>query len=134
MSELEIWKPDAGRLARLFVDLMLTLAEDGVGDIEAVDTISSLWAPRPDGEAHLEMTRETLVHGLGAVSVALARVLVAEREASGRPDASVAAVWREVEVALPQPTIYGERTAGSNQVSPAGSSESASLGPQVPGA
>jgi hypothetical protein len=122
MHELELSSPDAARLARLFVDLMLTLAEDGVGDIESVETITSLWAPGPGRPPHLDVTPDTLVHGLGAVSVALAHILAAEREASGRLDASVAAVWREVELALPQPTAYGERTSGSNQESPSGSS------------
>jgi len=118
MHELELANTDATRLARLFIDLMLTLAEDGVGDIDAVDTISSLWAPRADGAPPLDMTPEALVHGLGAISVALARSLAAEREASGHPGASVAAVWREVEAALPDPTIDGQRTSGSNQASP----------------
>ena len=122
MNELEFSDPDAARLARLFVDLMATLAEDGAEDDDAVATISSLWTPGPGGRPHLEMTPETLVHGLGAVIAALARELAAEREASGRPDASVSAVWREVAVALSPPMTYGEGTNGSNQVSPPGSS------------
>src|SRR5688572_28245210 len=102
MHELELPTPDAARLARLFVDLMITLAADGVGDLDAVDTISSLWATGQGGPAHLEVTPETMVHGLGSVSVALVRALAAEREASGRPDAGVTAVWREIEAALAQ--------------------------------
>ena len=122
MTELGLSNPDAARLARLFVDLMLTLAEDDGGDIDALDAISALWAPGPAGPANLDLTPETSVHGLGAVSVALARLLAAEREVSGRPGASVVAVWRDVEAALPLPTSYGERTSGSNQESPSGSS------------
>jgi hypothetical protein len=102
VDELRLSDPVARRVGRFFADLMVTLAEDGVGGAESAEAIGALWRTRSheDGPAGLELDAGTLVHGIGAIAVALADDLVAARRAAGSPDLVPADVWREVVRAL----------------------------------
>jgi hypothetical protein len=94
-------------VGRFFADLMATLAEDGVGGAESAEAIGRLWQARAGGPAGLELDAETLVHGIGAVAVALAAELVAARRAAGSPDLMPADVWQEVVRALEPERLDG---------------------------
>ena len=102
MDELQLSDPVARRVARFFADLMVTLADDGAGAAESADAISTLWSTRTSGAgpAGLELDAETLVHGLGAVAIALADQLVAIRRSAGAGDLTSVDVWAEVARAL----------------------------------
>jgi hypothetical protein len=102
VDELRLSDPVARRVGRFFADLMVTLAEDGVGGAESAEAIGRLWQTRANdgGPAGLELDAEALVHGIGAVAVALADDLVAVRRAAGSPDLTSADVWQEVVRAL----------------------------------
>ena len=113
MDELKLSDAHAQRVGRLFADLMLTLAEEGVAGAESAEAICDLWKATagkasPSG---LELSSETLAHGVGGVAVALAGQLVSERRAAGCAGASVAAVWQEVAQAL-DPACSATETAG----------------------
>jgi hypothetical protein len=106
VDDLRLADPVARRVGRFFADLMVTLAEGGVGGAESAEAIGRLWQSRAHaaGPAGLELDAETLVHGIGAVAVALADELVAARRAAGSPDLMPADVWHEVVRALdPEP-------------------------------
>ena len=77
--------PSPDRLGRFFADLMVTLSEDGVGGDDAADAVRALWQSRTPGDAAAspELDAATLVHGIGAVAVALAEEVVAARRAAG---------------------------------------------------
>ncbi len=102
MDELRLSDPVARRVGRFFADLMVTLAEDGIGGTESAEAIGRLWRTQAHegGPGRLELDAETLVHGIGAVAVALADDLVAARRAAGSPDLMPADVWQEVVLAL----------------------------------
>ena len=102
VDELRLSDPVARRVGRFFADLMVTLAEDGVGGAESADAIRALWRSRTagDGPASLELDAETLVHGIGAVAIGLAEELVAARRAAGTADVTLMDVWLEVVGAL----------------------------------
>ena len=102
MDELRLADPVARRVGRFFADLMVTLAEDGVDGAESADAVRALWHSRTSGEgpAILELDAETLVHGIGAVAVALAEELVTARRDSGGTDVTLTDVWSEVLRAL----------------------------------
>jgi len=102
VDEVRLSDPVARRLGRFFADLMATLAEDGVGGAESVDAVRALWQSRTSGDrpASLEQDAETLVHGIGAVAVALAEEVVAARRVAGASDESLTDVWLEVVRAL----------------------------------
>ena len=102
MDELRLSDPVARRVGRFFADVMVTLAEDGVGGAESADAIRALWQSRTagDGPATLELDAETLVHGIGAVAIGLAEELVAARRAAGTADVTLMDVWLEVVGAL----------------------------------
>jgi hypothetical protein len=106
VDELRLSDPVARRLGRFFADLMVTLAEDGVGGAESAEAIGTLWQTQTPtnrvGPAGFELDAETLVHGIGAVAIALADELVAVRRAAGAPDLTATDVWQEVARALDQ--------------------------------
>jgi len=93
--------PEVVRVGRLFADLMLTLAEDGVGGAEAV----TLTAPLSAALQTLDLTAEPVrpprlcpegtVAGLTMVCGLLADQLVAERRARGQASC-LATVWSEL--------------------------------------
>ena len=93
--------PEVVRVGRLFADLMLTLAEDGVGGAEAV----TLTAPLSAALQAIDLTSEPVkaprlcpestVAGLTMVCGLLAEQLVAERRARGQASC-LATVWSEV--------------------------------------
>ena len=102
MDELGLSDPVARRLGRFFADLMVTLSEDGVGGDVAADAVRALWQRRTSGDAAAspELDAATLVHGIGAVAVALAEEVVAARRVAGGTDLTVTDVWLEVGRAL----------------------------------
>lgn len=102
MDDLCLADPFARRLGRFFADLMVTLAEDGVGGAESAEAVRDLWQSRTagGGPGSPEVDAETVVHGIGAVAVALAEEVVAARRAAGASDVTVMDVWLEVRRAL----------------------------------
>jgi hypothetical protein len=102
VDELRLSDPVAQRLGRFFADLMVTLAEDGACGAESAAAVRALWQSRTSGggPASLELDAETLVHGIGAVAVALAEELVAARRDAGAIDVTLTDVWSEVVRAL----------------------------------
>jgi hypothetical protein len=102
VDELGLSDPVAQRLGRFFADLMVTLAEDGVAGAESADAVRALWQSRTSAgvPATLELDAEILVHGIGAVAVALAEEVVAARRAAGIPDVTLTDVWLDVVLAL----------------------------------
>jgi hypothetical protein len=113
MDELHIPDADAQRLGRFFADVMATLAEDGVEGAESAAAARALWGATQGEQSprRLDLGSETLVHGLAAVAVALARELVAVRRAAGAAGSSLADVWRDVGRAL-EPTARPEAESG----------------------
>jgi hypothetical protein len=109
VDELKLSDPVARRVARFFTDLMVTLADDGADAVESADAISTLWSTRTSeaGPAGLELDAETLVHGLGAVAIALADELVAVRRAAGATCLTAVDVWAEVARALEPAQLPG---------------------------
>jgi hypothetical protein len=111
MDEAHPHDRDALQMGRLFADLMLTLAEDGVRGAEAVALTTPLATALQDVDRTLEpdlrrrLTAETAVAGLTLVSGMLADMLVAERRERGQSGSSLASVWSELLAALepPQP-------------------------------
>jgi hypothetical protein len=116
MDEAHPHDQDALQVGRLFADLMLTLAEDGVRGAEAVALTTPLATALQDLDPTLEpdlqrrLTAETTVAGLTLVSGMLAEMLVAERRDRGQSGTSLAAVWTELLAALepPQPLRLDE--------------------------
>jgi hypothetical protein len=102
VDELALVDADAQRVARFFADLMLTLAEGGVGGAESAEAVRALWHATSEqvDVTGMELDPQALVHGLVAVAAAIAGQLAAERGAVGAPGASVVAVWQEVGRAL----------------------------------
>ena len=117
MDELRLSDPIAQQLGRFFADLMVTLAEDGVGGGEATDAVRALWQSRTSGDAPAgpELDAATLVHGIGAVAVALAEEVVAARRAAGTTDVTVTGVRLEVVGAL-QPARLDDVGSGSGAI------------------
>ena len=95
---------------------MVTLAEDGAGGAEAADAVRALWrAGRPATAWQPELDAATLVHGIGAVAVALAEEVVAARRAAGATELTVTDVWLEVVGAL-EPERLGDVGSGSSVI------------------
>ena len=96
---------------------MVTLAEDEVGGDEATDAVRALWQSRTSGDAPAspELDAPTVVHGIGAIAVALAEEVVAARRAAGATDVTVTDVWLEVVGAL-QPARLGDVGSGSGTI------------------
>ncbi len=117
MDQLRLSDPVALRLGRFFADLMVTLADDGVRGAEAADAMRTLWESwtSGDGPATPELDAATLVHGIGAVAVALAEEVVAARRAAGATDTIVTDVWLEVVGAL-EPARPGDIRFGSGVI------------------
>ena len=117
MDKLCLSDPVAQRVGRLFADLMMTLAEDGMAGAESADTVRALWRSRPSGEglANLDQDPETLVHGIGAVALALAGEVVAARRAAGATDVTTTDVWLEVVGAL-EPERLGDVDSSSRAI------------------
>ena len=101
-------------ISRFFADLMVTLAKDGAGGAESAAAISTLWQARTNhtGLAGVELDAETLVHGIGAVAIALAGELVAVRRAAGAPDLTHADVWQEIAQALDPERLHDVGSSG----------------------
>ena len=93
--------PEVVRVGRLFADLMLTLAEDGVGGAEAVTLTAPLSAALQVHDLTAEPARPprlcpaSTVAGLTMVCGLLAEQLVAERRARGQASC-LATVWGEL--------------------------------------
>jgi hypothetical protein len=102
VDELRLADPVARRVGRFFADLMVTLADDGTDPAESAEAISALWrSSAPEGgPSDLDLDAESLVHGVGAVAIALADELVAARRAAGAVHVTAADVWVEVALAL----------------------------------
>ena len=117
MDKLCLSDPVAQRLGRFFADLMVTLAEDGMGGAESADSVRALWRTWPSGEgpASLDQDADTLVHGIGAVAVALAEEVVAARRAAGAADVTVTDVWLEVGRAL-EPELLDDVGSGNGVI------------------
>jgi hypothetical protein len=117
VDELRLSDPVARRLGQFFADLMVTLTEDGVGGDEAADAVRALWQSRTvgDGPASTELDAATLVHGIGAVAVALAEEVVAARRVTGATDVTVTDVWLEVGRAL-EPERLDDIGSGSGAI------------------
>ena len=108
MTEPSAHDPQAVRVGRLFADLMLTLAEDGVGGAEAV----ALTTPLSTALQTIDLTAEpakppglcpdSTVAGLTMVCGLLADQLVAERRERGQASC-LATVWTELLEAMPPP-------------------------------
>ena len=96
---------------------MVTLAEDGIEGAEAADAVRALWQSRTsgDGPASPQIEAATLVHGIGAVAVALAGEVVAARRKGGTRDVTVTDVWLEVVAAL-EPARLGDVGFGSGVI------------------
>lgn len=112
MDGLRLSDPVARRVGRFFADLMVTLADGEAGAAESAEAISLLWRTGASEPAGLELDVERLVHGIGAVAVALADELVALRRAVGAPRATSPDVWAEVVGAL-EPGPLEEAGGGS---------------------
>jgi hypothetical protein len=117
VDDLRLSDPVARRLGRFFADLMVTLAEDGTGGAEAADAVRALWESRTSGNgpASPEPDTATLVHGIGAVAVALAEEVVAARRVAGDIDVTVTDVWLEVVGAF-EPARLGDVGSGSGAI------------------
>jgi len=93
--------PEVVRVGRLFADLMLTLAEDGIGGAEAVTLTAPLSAALQAHDLKAEPAKpprlcpESTVAGLTMVCGLLADQLVAERRARGQAGCLVT-VWSEL--------------------------------------
>jgi hypothetical protein len=105
MTDRVVHDPEAVRAGRLFADLMLTLAEDGVSGAEAV----ALTTPLSAALQTLDLTTapqqqprlcpETTVAGLTVVCGMLADQLVTERRERGQ-DTCLVSVWSELVAAM----------------------------------
>ena len=108
MTEPSAHDPDAVRVGRLFADLMLTLAEDGVRGAEAVALTTPLSTAlqtidlTADPVQRPRLRAETTVAGLTMVCGLLADQLVAERRERGQASC-LATVWTELLEAMPPP-------------------------------
>jgi hypothetical protein len=106
MDEPHPHDEDALQVGRLFADLMLTLAEDGVRGAEAValttplaTALQSVEPPAEPGQRR-RICAETTVAGLTLVSGLLADKLVAERRERGQQGSCLTAVWTELVAAM----------------------------------
>jgi len=98
MSDPEADEAATRRVARFFVDLMATLTTDDVGEEEAMALLRSVWSSgqqeglvtSPEGGP---VDEQLLTAGFVRIAVSLAHMVVAERRAGGRSDASAGDVW-----------------------------------------
>jgi hypothetical protein len=109
MDEAYPHDQDTLQVGRLFVDLMLTLAEDGVRGVEAVALTTPLATALQNVDLMIEpdvrrrLSAETTVAGLTLVSGMLADMLVTERRERGQPGGCLPAVWSELLAAMQPP-------------------------------
>ena len=112
MTEPSAHDPEAVRVGRLFADLMLTLAEDGVSGAEAVGLTTPLSAALQTLDLTTEPPRqprlcpESTVAGLTMVCSLLADQLVAERRERGQASC-LATVWSELLATMQPPSSCG---------------------------
>ena len=100
----------AARARRFFVDLMITLSEDGVSGDDTVELLAPLWSDQPAHVARaggLDATggvsRDAMLTCWASIATTLASMVADERRSRGRPDATLVEVWKDLLVASPWP-------------------------------
>lgn len=103
MDDPHAHEVDALRARQVYVDLMITLSEDHIGGLEAVDLLRPLWGSSQSamtGAAAPETDVDAMLTAWATIAGALADMVSAERRDNGRADFSLADVWGELQFAM----------------------------------